>query len=111
MPIIINQTNTMQKLHLNLLFCFLTFQSYAQQTIGLLFNDSLAFNGYTLLAPISAQSTYLIDNCGRVVNSWTSDHVPYFSARLTPEGNLLRAVRFNADGTAAELHHLSLIHI
>jgi len=74
----------MHKIYLALTLALFTFQTHAQQTVGLFLNDSLAFNGYTLLAPSSARSAYLLDNCGRIVNQWTSNNIPYFSAYLTP---------------------------
>jgi len=95
----------MHKIYLALTLALFTFQTHAQQTVGLFLNDSLAFNGYTLLAPSSARSAYLLDNCGRIVNQWTSNNIPYFSAYLTPEGNLLRTVRFGAQGGGVEMHN------
>jgi len=93
----------MHKIYLTLTLALFTFQTYAQQTVGLFVNDSLAFNGYTLLNPSSARQAFLIDNCGRVVNQWASEHLPYFSAYLTPEGNLLRSARLNTTGGGAQL--------
>lgn len=93
----------MQKIYLALILTLFTLQIQAQQTVGLFLNDSLAYNGYTLLTPNSARSTYLIDNCGRVVNQWASENIPYFSAYLTPEGNLLRTARFGATGGGVEM--------
>lgn len=62
----------------------------AQQTIGLLQNDSLAFKGYTLFAPVGNTETYLIDNCGFIVQQWHSDYPPGQVAYLLENGNLLR---------------------
>ena len=90
--------------YLPFILFLLTTSLQAQQTVGLFLNDSLAYNGYTLVASNSAKSTYLIDNCGRVVNTWTSDYIPYFSAYLTPEGNLLRTARLGALGAATEMY-------
>ena len=78
------------------LFFALTAQLYAQQTNGLFKNDSLAFNGYTLFAPINYSHTYLIDNCGYLVNEWQSNYNPGLSAYLLPDGNLLRTIRTNS---------------
>lgn len=61
------------------------------QTVGTLKNDSLAFNGYTLLAPINSTTTYLIDNCGYVVNEWYSSYTPGLVAYLLEDGSLLRS--------------------
>src|SRR5262249_21302721 len=38
--------------------------------IGLTVNDPKAFQGYTLLAPMTSTRTYLIDMKGRVVRTW-----------------------------------------
>ena len=59
-------------------------------TIGVInANDEVA-EGYTLFAPNTARTTYLIDNCGNVVNSWLSETNPGLSAYLLPNGNLIR---------------------
>ncbi len=61
----------------------------AQQTVGLFQNDSLSQNGYTLFT--AASRSYLIDNCGRVVNQWTHSSNPGLACYLTNDGELLRA--------------------
>ncbi len=86
-----------------ILLMFMVSGLQAQQTVGLFLNDSLAYNGYTLLTASGARSTYLIDNCGRVVHQWDSENIPYFSSYLTPEGNLLRTARFGAAGGGVEM--------
>ena len=58
---------------------------------GLAVNDAKAFQGYTLIAPITSTSTYLIDMDGRVVRTWESDCTPALSATLLENGHLLRA--------------------
>ena len=93
-----------------LFFCF--FQclfftgAVAQQTIGLFLNDSLAYNGYTLIAP-EYTTTYLIDNCGYVVNSWEADQRPGSSVYLLENGNLLRtgaiSGSFNTGGAGGRI--------
>ncbi len=60
------------------------------QTVGLFLNDSSSFNGYTLFAPASYKNTYLIDNEGRLVQSWVSVYEPGQSAYLLENGDLLR---------------------
>ena len=60
------------------------------QTVGVLQNDSLSLNGYTLFAPNVSKKTYLIDNCGHLINSWESEFRPNFSAYLLEDGCLLR---------------------
>ncbi len=61
-----------------------------EQTVGLFLNDSLSFNGYTLFHPNRSKTTYLIDNCGSVVKTWTSDYFPAMSVYLQESGNLVR---------------------
>ncbi len=62
----------------------------AQQTVGLFTNTPEAFPGYTLFAPIGNNTTYLINNCGQKVHSWTSTYPPAMSAYLLEDGSLLR---------------------
>lgn len=86
-----------------LLLLLCPFFASAQQTIGLFQNDSAAFDGYTLFSPITYTTTYLIDNCGRLVHSWPSTHRPGQSVYLLPDGKLFRTTSiastyFNAGG-------------
>jgi hypothetical protein len=37
---------------------------FSQQTVGLINNTIDSYNGYTLFAPMTGTTTYLIDNCG-----------------------------------------------
>lgn len=65
-------------------------------TVGTLLNTPSSVDGYTLFAPTGARTTYLVDNCGRLVRTWESDHLPGLVARLLPGGILLRAGRIPA---------------
>jgi hypothetical protein len=59
--------------------------------VGLILNTTRAFSGYTLFAPKHNTATYLINNSGQVVHSWTaSKYEPGQSAYLLENGNLLR---------------------
>ncbi len=58
---------------------------------GLAVNDAKAFQGYTLIAPLTSKTTYLIDMEGKVVRTWESDCTPALSASLLENGRLLRA--------------------
>lgn len=86
-----------------------SFAAYAQQTVGLFFNDSLSFNGYTLVCPVAYETSYLIDNCGEVVNTWQSAYQPGLAGYLLPNGNLLRSaatnnnISFRAGGAAGRV--------
>jgi len=57
---------------------------------GVIINKEGSFKGYTLFAPINSTMTYLIDNEGRIVNTWKSDYRPAHSAYLLENGHLLR---------------------
>lgn len=86
-----------------LLMTLMAAQAMAQQTVGLFQNDPAATDGYTLLAPNSSTSSYLIDNCGRAVHEWTSGYMPGVSVKLLEDGQLLRTCRiantaFNGGG-------------
>lgn len=73
-----------------LLIIFFYSNAFSQNTVGTLKNESNALNGYTLLYPGNSQETYLINNCGEVINQWHSNYVPGASAYLLENGNLLR---------------------
>jgi formylglycine-generating enzyme required for sulfatase activity len=60
------------------------------RTVGLMVTTPAACEGYTLIAPKHYTNTYLINNEGLAVNSWTSAHEPGQSAYLLENGNLLR---------------------
>ena len=62
------------------------------QPVGLILTTDKAFVGYTLFAPKHNTATYLIDNNGQVVHSWTtSKYEPGQSVYLLENGHLLRA--------------------
>jgi hypothetical protein len=73
-----------------ILTVFVTDQTVAQQTVGLFLNSAAAYDGYTLFAPINSKTTYLINNCGEKVHSWTSEYKPGQSVYLLENGVLLR---------------------
>ncbi len=92
------------------LFAFVLVASMAvgqTPTVGTTLLSPSAFDGYTLLMPDGMRQTYLIDNCGRVVRTWTSPYPPAQVARLLPGGRLLRAARvpnaFNAGGSGGRI--------
>ncbi|MDI6857076.1 MAG: aryl-sulfate sulfotransferase [Dehalococcoidia bacterium] len=64
-----------------------------EQTVGLFLNAEGSFAGYTLFAPMSYDTTYLIDNEGRLVHSWQHDWLPGGTARLLENGHLMRLAR------------------
>ena len=79
-------------------------------TVGLIMNDSTAsYNGYTLFAPMTSTNTYLIDNQGYLIHSWSSAYRPGLGAMLLPDGSLLRTAflqkgnSFNAGGSGGRI--------
>ena len=95
------------------LFWFLAYTvSLAQEhTIGWFLNSEDAYDGYTLFAPISYTETYLIDNCGKLIHSWSSDFKPALSAYLLENGTLLRTGKvnnqtFNAGGSGGIIERI-----
>ena len=61
----------------------------------------VSFDGYTLLAPIPGFETFLINNCGEVVNQWTSDYRVGLSAYLLDDGSLLRTGQLSSQADPA----------
>ena len=64
----------------------------AQNTVGtLLLDESLALDGYTVYTPNKQSTTYLIDNCGQVVNQWTDNPMAGLGADqyILEDGSLL----------------------
>ncbi len=59
------------------------------EKLGVLIHDSRAFPGYNLINP-GRKQTYLFDNDGRVVHSWTSEHSSGAAAYLLDNGHLFR---------------------
>jgi len=60
-------------------------------TIGLLFSDVNASDGFTLFSPEQNSSVYLINNCGQKINEWTFSEKPGATCYLLGDGTLLRA--------------------
>lgn len=63
----------------------------ATQGVGLIRNEPGAYQGYTLLSPLSSRVTFLVDMRGRIVHTWQTDSTPSSIAYLQENGNLLRA--------------------
>jgi len=60
-----------------------------QKTLGLTKNlTGSTADGYILFAPMGSKTTYLIDKCGKKINSWVSQYSQGISFCLLPKGNL-----------------------
>jgi len=90
-----------KQLYFSFLLILFGFNTQAQQTVGLFLNTSNAFDGYTLFAPNNSTETYLIDNCGEKVHSWSSNYRPGLSCYLLEDGTLLRTGRIQMMGNGS----------
>jgi hypothetical protein len=70
-----------------------------EQTVGLFVNDSTAYDGYTLFAPMGYTTTYFIDNEGRLIHSWEGDYPPGHSVYFLENGHLLRTCQLSSNST------------
>ncbi len=96
----------MKLMHWLVLFTLVSKWLCAQErTVGVFVNSPGTADGYTLFTP--DKGTYLIDNCGRLINSWESQYAAGLSAYLLPGGRLLRpgAIRsaFEGNGIGGRL--------
>lgn len=62
--------------------------------LGVLQSNPGVTDGYVLITPQYSKVTYLIDNDGKIVNQWTSEHNGFY-AELLPNGNLARHSRLS----------------
>lgn len=65
---------------------------------GLITHKKGAFDGLNLYTPLESGTTYLMDNDGRVIHTWTSDYRPGQQGYLLPNGDLLRTASFGREG-------------
>ena len=75
-------------LRLLLLTLTLPLQLWSQNTVGTILNSEEAYDGLSLFTV--DRSTFLINNCGQVINSWESDYLSGKSVYVLPNGDLLR---------------------
>jgi hypothetical protein len=71
-------------------------ETAAPERRGLITRTEAASPGYTLFAPFSDTTTYLVDLDGRVVHTWASRYTPGLLAYLLPDGRLLRGISVDA---------------
>jgi hypothetical protein len=88
----------MKLVFINTIFLLAGLSQLNSQTVGLIFHDTGTLDdGYVLFAPNNATTTYLIDKCGRQINTWNSAYKPGQSVYLLPDGTLFRTA--NAGNT------------
>lgn len=77
-----------------LIFFFVCFNNSINgqnNTVGTIFNEGEAYDGYTLFSPGGNKNVYLIDNDGRLVHKWKTDYFPGLAVYLQEDGSLYRA--------------------
>ncbi len=70
------------------------FYSFSQNTVGTIVNTENALNGYTLFSPRTFSTpsyTYLINNCGEIVNQWSSQFSAFGNDYISEDGSLYSA--------------------
>lgn len=67
----------------------------ANNTLGTIAYSPEVYAGYTLFTIY--KDTYLINNCGQVINHWVSDYERGGAYYLLEDGSLLRAGKYNND--------------
>jgi hypothetical protein len=77
-------------------------------TVGLFLDDPRAAPGYTLFSPQNSGTSYLIDNSGQLIDSWTGATTPGLMGTLQTDGHLLRTTKsgnavFTAGGAGGRL--------
>lgn len=83
------------------------------QTVGTIQYENSAYEGYSIVHPLIYDTTYLIDNCGDVINRWASEYENSTFAEITKNGTLLRssvdpnATAFFQGGAAGILQELT----
>ena len=70
------------------------------------------YDGYNLFSPIRSTTTYLMDNDGNIVHSWSSSYRPGLSVYLLEDGTLLRtadtgSTAFNTGGAGGRVEKFS----
>lgn len=82
----------MKKFAFLISFFLITITAIAQTTVGLVQHDEGSLDdGYVLFAPTGSTTTFLIDKCGRLINSWESEYTTGHTVYLLPDGTLMRA--------------------
>ena len=86
----------------------------SQNTLGTLNNTDSSVDGFTLFSPRTNQTprfTYLVNNCGEIINSWESSFPLFSKDLLMPDGTLYRSVVDNQStldipGNTGRIEHL-----
>jgi hypothetical protein len=77
--------------------CLITndFGSVISDTVSLTIITDPPYDGYNLFASLTSTETYLMDNDGGIVKTWTSSYRPGLCAYFLEDGTLLRTANTN----------------
>lgn len=89
--------------------CLLTSFAFGQTpTVGLIEYSNQTYNGYTLFGGGPGlgggqgggnAAAYLIDNCGQLINAWSSQYNAGLSQYIDFDGNLIRPIRYGGNNS------------
>jgi len=65
----------------------------SQPTVGVISLEEDSYEGYTFFSPFSGTKAYMIDNCGRLINTWDRGTKPGLSAYFLEDGTMLRTYK------------------
>lgn len=74
------------------------FIAYAQTTVGVLSSTDEVFEGYTFFSPFSGTKSYMVDNCGHLINEWDRGTRPGLAAYFLENGLMLRTYKIDPIG-------------
>src|SRR4051812_16762924 len=78
------------------LFAAIVFNGHVHaQTVGFFSQTANSADGYVLFSPITSDTVYLVDKCGKRVHSWATTHRPGLSVYMQEDGTLLRPGNVN----------------
>ena len=71
---------------------------YTQRTVGVLESTEEVIPAYIFYSPFSSENAYLIDECGRLINTWERGTKPGLAAYFLENGLMLRTYKPNPLG-------------
>lgn len=66
---------------------------YTQSTVGVLQSTEEVIPGYIFFSPFSSENAYMIDECGRLINTWERGTNPGLAAYFLENGLMLRTYK------------------
>ena len=83
-----------QMLYRSLLFvvCFIPVFGISQSLGTVSYDYSNTSDGYVLFSPRGYTDSYLIDNCGRIINEWQGSFTNATASYLDSTGNLVKCI-------------------